>query len=56
MTSALWFLLVGGLMLARGLTTSLIARLPVTPAIVYLSIGLLVGPTVMNLFKFNPLE
>ena len=56
MTSALWFLLVGGLMLARGLTTSLIERLPVTPAIVYLAVGLLVGPTVLNLFHFNPLE
>lgn len=56
MTSALWFLLVGGLLLARGLTTSLLQRLPVTPAIVYLVVGLLVGPTVLNLFHFNPLK
>ena len=56
MTSALWFLLVGGLLLARGLTTSLLRRLPVTPAIVYLAMGLLVGPTVLNLFHFNPIK
>jgi NhaP-type Na+/H+ or K+/H+ antiporter len=47
---------VGGLLLARGLTTSLLKRLPVTPAIVYLAVGVLVGPTVLDLFHFNPLK
>ncbi len=56
MTSAQWFLLVGGLLLARGLTASFLTRLPVTPAIIYLAVGLLVGPTVLNLFHFNPLK
>jgi len=56
MTNAQWFLLVGSLLLARGLTSSLLQRLPVTPAIIYLAVGLLVGPTVLNLFHFNPLK
>ncbi len=56
MTSAQWFLLVGGLLLARGLTSTLLKRLPVTPAIIYLAVGLLVGPTVLNVFHFNPLK
>lgn len=56
MTSAMWFLLVGALLLARGLTSSLLTRLPVTPAILYLAVGLLVGPTVFNVFHFNPLK
>ena len=56
MTNALWFLLLGGLLLARGLTSSTLKRLPVTPAIIYLAVGLLVGPTVFNLFHFNPLK
>ena len=56
MTNAQWFLLVGGLLLARGLTSSMLKRLPVTPAIIYLAVGLLVGPTVLNLFHFNPLK
>jgi len=56
MTNAQWFLLVGGLLLARGLTSPMLLRLPVTPAIVYLAVGLLVGPTVLNLFHFNPLK
>ena len=47
---------MGGLLLARGLTAPLLQRLPVTPAIAYLAVGLLVGPTVLNLFHFNPLQ
>jgi len=56
MSDSLWFLLVGGLLLARGLTVSLLRRLPITPAIFYLAIGIILGPTVLNLFHFNPLE
>ncbi len=56
MSNAQWFLLVGGLLLARGLTASLFKSLPITPAIAYLAVGLLVGPTVLNLFHFNPLK
>ncbi|MGP1676814.1 MAG: cation:proton antiporter [Burkholderiales bacterium] len=56
MTNAQWFLLLGGLLLARGLTSSMLKPLPVTPAIIYLAVGLLVGPTVLNAFHFNPLK
>ena len=47
---------MGGLLLARSLTSPLLQRLPVTPAIIYLAVGLLVGPTVLNLFHFNPFQ
>ncbi len=56
MTNALWFLLVGVLLLARGLSSSMLKKLPVTPAILYLAVGILVGPTVLNAFHFNPLK
>lgn len=56
LTNAQWFLLLGGLLLVRGLTAPLIKRSPVTPAIVYLAVGLVVGPTVLNLFHLNPLR
>ncbi len=56
MSIAGWFLLVGGLMLAMGLATPMIRRLPVNPAMIYLGVGLLVGPTVFGLFHFNPLK
>jgi NhaP-type Na+/H+ or K+/H+ antiporter len=56
MTSSNWFLLIGGLMLLRGLAPSVLQRAPVTAAMVYLAVGLLVGPSVLNLFHFNPLK
>lgn len=56
MTSPQWFLLIGALLLLRGLTATLLKRLPVTPAIIYLAVGLLVGPSALNLFHFNPLK
>ena len=56
MTNAQWFVLVGGLLLVRGLTSTLLKRSPVTAAIIYLAVGLLVGPSVLNVFHFNPLK
>ncbi|MCZ4305175.1 cation:proton antiporter [Zoogloeaceae bacterium G21618-S1] len=56
MTAELWFLLVGGLLLVMGLTPRIISQLPVTPAIIYLTIGLLAGPSVFSVFHFNPLK
>jgi NhaP-type Na+/H+ or K+/H+ antiporter len=56
MTAAQWFMLIGGLLLVMGLTSSLLRRAPVTSAIIYLAVGMLVGPTVLNLFHFNPLK
>jgi sodium/hydrogen antiporter len=56
MNSALWFMLVGGLMLIMGLTHTILKRSPVTSSIIYLAVGIIVGPTVLNLFHFNPLK
>ena len=56
MNNAQWFMLVGGLLLTMGLTYSVLKRSPVTSAIIYLAVGILVGPTVLNLFHFNPLK
>ena len=56
MNAAQWFLLVGCLLLAMGLLSPAMKRLPITSAIVYLAIGLIVGPTVLNTFHFNPLK
>jgi NhaP-type Na+/H+ or K+/H+ antiporter len=56
MTNPQWFLLIGSLLLVRGLTASWLKRLPVTPPIIYLAVGMLVGPSALNLFHFNPLK
>jgi Kef-type K+ transport system membrane component KefB len=56
MGSATWFLFVGSLMLAVGLTAPFMRRLPVPTAVIYLAVGIVVGPTGLNLFHFNPLR
>lgn len=56
MTNAQWFLFVGGLLLVMGLTFTLLKRSPITAAIIYLAVGVLVGPSGLNLFHFNPLK
>src|SRR5450830_802332 len=56
MSTTDWFLLIGCLMLARGLAATTISRLPVTSAIVYLVVGVVLGPMVLNLFRFDPIH
>jgi NhaP-type Na+/H+ or K+/H+ antiporter len=56
MTTPQWFFLIGCLMLARGLAANTISRLPVTSAIFYLTVGLILGPTFLHLFYFDPLK
>lgn len=54
MSTNQWFLLVGLLMLARGLAATSISRSPFTSAIVYLCVGILLGPSFLGLFRFDP--
>jgi len=56
MTNAQWFVLLGGLLLVMGVSSTVLKRLPVTSAIVYLGVGLVLGPTVLDLFRFNPMR
>ena len=53
MSTTTWFILIGCLMLARGLAATSIARLPFTSSMVYLGVGLLVGPMVLGLFSLD---
>jgi NhaP-type Na+/H+ or K+/H+ antiporter len=39
-----WFLLVGGLLVAMALTSSVVRRLPLSPAMLYLAVGIGIGP------------
>jgi sodium/hydrogen antiporter len=48
--------LVGSLLLVMGLTVTVLKRSPITAAIVYLLVGLLVGPSGLQWFHFNPLK
>lgn len=42
--------------MVMGLTVTILKRLPITSAIIYLAVGVLVGPTALDLFHFNPLK
>lgn len=56
MTTIQWFLLIGALMLARGLAATTISRSPFTSAIVYLLAGLVLGPSGFEVFHFDPVK
>jgi NhaP-type Na+/H+ or K+/H+ antiporter len=56
MSTNSWFLLIGCLMLARGLAATTISRLPVTSSIVYLFAGVLLGPVALGVFRFDAVE
>ena len=53
MSTNAWFILIGCLMLARGLAATSIARLPFTSSIAYLGVGLVVGPIALGLFSLD---
>jgi len=56
MSNAQWFVLIGVLLLVMGMSSTVLKRLPVTSAIIYLGVGVLLGPTVLDLFRFNPMR
>lgn len=56
MTTAGWFVLIGGLMLVIGMANNKLSNWPITAAMVYLCAGLIIGPTGLALFHFNPLQ
>ena len=43
MSTAGWFLLIGGLLLFMGMSGAVLRRVPVTSAILYLCVGLLLA-------------
>jgi NhaP-type Na+/H+ or K+/H+ antiporter len=56
MSNATWFLIIGAVLLFMALTAARIKRLPLSTAIVYLCVGVALGPSFANQFHFNPVE
>lgn len=56
MTNATWFVLLGILLIMMGLRSPILQHLRLTPAIVYLAVGVALGPSVFGAFHFNPLQ
>jgi sodium/hydrogen antiporter len=54
--SSIWYLLVGGLLVLIVLLQSVIKRLPVSLALLYLLIGIALGPHGVGLLRIDPLE
>jgi NhaP-type Na+/H+ or K+/H+ antiporter len=56
LTNAVWFVLIGTLLIMMGLRSPILQRLRLTPATVYLTVGIALGPSVFGAFHFNPLK
>ena len=56
MSFALWFVVVGALLVLMALAGSVLQRLPLTTSIVYLAVGFALGPTVLGLIQLDPVE
>lgn len=54
--SAFWFLLVGVLLVVIALLGRFLDRLPVSPAMIYLLVGLVLGPAGVNALELHPLR
>jgi sodium/hydrogen antiporter len=52
----LWLLIIGSLLLMMALAHPVIARLPVTTTIVYLLLGLALGPLWLGVMRINPIR
>jgi NhaP-type Na+/H+ or K+/H+ antiporter len=52
---SIWFVVAGALFISMALAGSMIARLPLTPAMLYLGIGMLLGPQVSGLVRADAL-
>ena len=54
MSLAEWALFIGGLMVTMVLAGTLLGRLPLSSAMVYLALGWVLGPDAMNVLRPDP--
>jgi NhaP-type Na+/H+ or K+/H+ antiporter len=54
--NAFWFVLGGVLLIVIALLGRLLDRLPVSPAMIYLLVGIALGPVAFNLLELHPLR
>ena len=52
----IWYAVLGSLLVAISLISSVVKRLPLTTTMLYLGVGVLVGPMAFNVAGLNPLE
>lgn len=56
MPSPSWYLVIGLVMLVIGLMSKTVPRAPVTNPMVFLLVGVVAGPMVLQTYHFNPLQ
>jgi sodium/hydrogen antiporter len=56
MTAILWYIVVGLLLVAMALSDSMLRRIPVTTPMLYLAVGVLLGPVGLGLLVLDPVE
>ena len=52
----LWFVIVGALLILMGLVGSVTDRLPLTPALIYLLLGVVLGPAGIGVLQIEPVR
>ena len=52
----LWFVLIGALLVTLALSSTVLQRLPLTTAVLYLVVGAAIGPLGLGLLRVDPIE
>lgn len=56
MLITIWFVIIGLLLIAMALGESFLSRLPLTTSLLYLIVGVILGPYGFGLLSFNPVD
>lgn len=56
MSVAAWYLVIGGLLVAMALASSMLKRLPLSASMLYLALGFVLGPAVLGALEIPPLR
>ena len=54
--TTLWFLIIGALLILMALASSVVKRLPLSTATLYLFIGVFLGPSGLGLIELDPVR
>jgi len=56
LTFTLWFIIIGFVFIFMALSSTVLKRLPLTSSLIYLAIGLLLGPVGLGFINIDPIE
>jgi len=56
MTGAIWFVATGLLLVGMAVASTVVARLPLTTALLYLGVGVAMGPVGLGLIRLDPIR